>query len=183
VQDVAGKQIGAGVCGLAAMELANDLVEIRDRRMRVQRALESFRFPFKVCCVLRYDIPEANEGFEEVRAFCSERKIIFYSRTYNIDTHDEDMFIPRLPCYLIYAGGYVQKSIPWNEHPIPKIQAHLRRYLESEARKRERTEIWRRRLARLRAWFTLPSFKRMPKLEHAAPKPREVEPELVPVDL
>lgn len=165
------------------MELANDLVEIRDRRARVQRAMEDFRFPFKVCCVVRYDIPEANEGFAEVHSFCDANKIIFYSRSYNIDKHEEDMWIPRLPCYIVYAGGYAQKTIPWNDHPIPKIQAHLRRYLEREQRKRERGALWETRLNRLRAFFKLPSFKRKPKLEHEAPKPREVVPERVPVEL
>jgi hypothetical protein len=165
------------------MELVNDLVDIRDRRARVQRALEDFRFPFKVCCVMRYDLPEANEGFTDVHAFCDEAKVIFYSRGYNIDRYEEDMYIPRLPCYLIYAGGYVQKTIPWNDHPIPKIQAHLRRYLEKETRKREQADRWRQRFQRLRNWFSLPSFKRKSRLEHEAPKPREVAPERVPVEL
>lgn len=181
------RRVGKQIVGLGrepdAMELANDLVEIRDRRARVQRALEDFRFPFKVCCVVRYDIPEANEGFAEVHSFCDTHKVIFYSRGYNIDRYDEDMFIPRLPCYLIYAGGYVQKTIPWNENPIPKIQAHLRRYLESETRKRERLALWETRLNRLRSFFKLPSFKRKPKLEHAAPKPREISVARVPVEL
>jgi hypothetical protein len=178
-----GKQIVAPATELVAMELTNDLVDIRDRRRRVQRAMDDFRFPFKICCVLRYDIPEANEGFAEVHSFCDTAKIIFYSRAYNIDRHDEDVFIPRLPCYLIYAGGYVQKTIPWNEHPIPKIQAHLRRYLESETRKRERASLWETRLNRLRSFFTLPSFKRKARLEHEAPTPRAIEVERVPVEL
>lgn len=165
------------------MELANELVDIRSRRMRIQRAMEDFRYPFKVCCVVRYDIPEANEGFTAVQSFCADTKIIFYSRSYNIDKYEEDMFIPRLPCYLLYAGGYVQKSIPWNEHPIPKIQAHLRRYLEQEQRKRESAAAWETRMNRIRSFFRLPSFKRKPKLEHAAPNPREVVLERVPVEL
>lgn len=165
------------------MELANDLVDIRDRRRRVQRAMEDFRFPFKVCCVLRYDIPEANEGFAEVHSFCDEMKVIFYSRAYAIDRYEEDMCIRRLPCYMIYAGGYVQKTIPWDEHPIPKIQAHLRRYLESETRTRERASLWETRFNRIRSFFKVPSFKRKTWLEHEAPNPREVEVERVPVEL
>ena len=181
--ELVGKQIVGPAGELDAMELTNDLVDIRDRRRRVQRAMEDFRFPFKICCVLRYDIPEANEGFAEVHSFCDDAKIIFYSRGYNIDRHEEDMCIQRLPCYLIYADGHVQKTIPWNEHPIPKIKAHLRRYLESETRKRERASLWETRLNRLRSFFKLPSFKRKSRLEHEAPKPREVAVPRVPIEL
>lgn len=164
-------------------QFGNRIVEACAATRAVQRAHEDFRFPFKVCCVLRYDILEANEGFAEVHSFCDAARVVFYSRGYNIDRYDEDMFIPRLPCYLIYAGGYVQKTIPWNEHPIPKIRAHLNRYLEEQRKQREKAAMWETRMNRLRSFFTMPSFKRKPKLEHAAPERRKSVVEQVGMEL
>lgn len=154
------------------MQFANQLTAYRDDAKAQQRARENYRVPFKVCCVLRYDLVEANEGFTEVRDFCTANAIPFYSRHYAIDRYEEDMYIARLPCYFITTAGYVQRQIHWNEHPIPKIEAHLRRYLEEEHRKREKAARWETRMNRVRAFFTLPSFKRKPKLEHEAPQRR-----------
>ena len=155
------------------MQFGNQLVTYRAGARDIQREIEQFRYPFKVCCVLRYDVLEANDGFVEVRDFCRETAISFYSRTYDIDRHDEDMYIERLPCYLITTAGYVQRRIHHDEHPIPKIQAHLSRYLDEQRRKRERAAVWETRMNRLRSFFTVSSFKRTPKLEHEAPTRRQ----------
>lgn len=161
----------------------NRIVEACERARAQQRAREAYRVPFKVCCVLRYDSLEANEGFTEVRDFCTANAICFYSRHYSIDRYEEDMYIARLPCYFITTAGYVQRQIHWNEHPIPKIQAHLNRYLEDERKKREKAAAWETRMNRLRSFFRLPSFKRKPKLEHAAPERRQSVVEQVGMEL
>lgn len=165
------------------MQFGNQLVEYKAETRAQQRAREDYRVPFKVCCVLRYDILEANEGFVEVHDFCRDNAIPFYSRHYSIDRYEEDMYIARLPCYFITVAGYVQRQIHWNEHPIPKIQAHLNRYLEEERRKREKAAMWETRMNRLRSFFTLPSFKRKPRLEHEAPERRKSVVEQVGMEL
>lgn len=170
-----------GVVG--TMQFGNQLVESKAANRAQQRAQEDFRYPFKICCVLRYDIPEANEGFAEVFSFCESNAIPFYSRHYDINRYEEDVYIARLPCYFITVAGYVQRQIHWDEHPIPKIQAHLNRYLEEERKKRERAAMWETRMNRVRAFFTLPSFKRKPKLEHAAPERRKSVVEQVGMEL
>ena len=152
------------------MEFSNEILDNRATRQRQQWNMEDFRHPFKVCCVLYHDLLSQNPRFKEVQEFCDSHNITLFSRDYQPEVYEEDVYIFRLPAYIIYdATSVAQRTVHYDEFPVEKIQAYLSKHLAEEKAKREKSAEWETKTNKLRRFFTF-SFKKNTRRKSASAK-------------
>ena len=148
---------------------SNPIVEKIQQEEAERRKREEFRYPFRVVCV--FENAENNDFpvIRDVREFCMSNHIILISRPYNLDRHNEDMDIQRLPAFLIYYKNYVQQIHYYDLDPVYKLKVYLWAY-QDEQRAKERAKIrrqeqWSTFVENVQSMFSLDRFKRKPALD------------------
>ena len=156
---------------------SNPIVERQKAAEEEHRKQEDFRYPYKICCVYIPDDGHDFPIFHDVKRFCQENHLTFYSRSYDIDTYpQEDMMIKRLLAFHVYHKGYVQDTYYYDEDPVYKIQLVVWAYQDVErekARKKQRRQDqWENLKETLGSIFTLDHFKQKPALDREASQSR-----------
>lgn len=151
---------------------SNPIVERQKAAEDEVRKKEAFRYPYRICCVF---LPEDGHDFPifaEVKRFCEENHLTFYSRQYTIDKYPEDVFIKRTLAFHVYHKGYPQDTYYYDEDPVHKIQLIVWAYQDVERekararqRRQERWDTFKESFGNL---FTLDHFKRKPALDREA---------------
>ena len=148
---------------------SNPMVERQIEAAEEHRKKESFRYPFRICCVYLpddgYDFPI----FYEVKTYCDKNNLTFYAREYNYEKYDEDMFVKRTLAFHIYYKGYVQETHYYDNDPVHKIQLVIWAYQDVEREKararQRRQEKWDKFKESWNSIFTLDHFKSKPALD------------------
>lgn len=151
---------------------SNPIVDRQREAEEEHRQKVNFRYPFKVCCVYLpddgYDFPI----FYEVKKYCEQNNITFFSREYSYGKYEEDMFVKRTLAFHIYYKGYVQETHYYDTDPVHKIQIVIWAYQDEEKekarRRQQRQERWDNFKETWNNIFTLDHFKRKPALDKEA---------------
>ena len=148
---------------------SNPIVERQREAEEEYRQKAAFRYPFKICCIYLPDDGTDFPIFYEVKRYCEQNNLTFYSREYSYGKYEEDMFVKRTLAFHIYYKSYVQETHYYDTDPVHKIQLVVWAYqdLEKEkARKRqERQERWDKFKEGWNSIFTFEHFKRKPALD------------------
>ena len=151
---------------------SNPIVEREREAEEEHRKQKAFRYPFKVCCIY---LPEDGTDFPifyEVKKYCEQNNLTFYSREYSYGSYSEDMFVKRTLAFHIYYKGYVQETHYYDTDPIHKIQLVIWAYQDEERekakRRQRRQEQWNTFKETWNNIFTLDHFKRKPHLDRDA---------------
>ena len=162
---------------------SNPIVDRQREAEEEHRQKQAFRYPFKICCVYLphdgYDFPI----FYDVKKYCEQNNLTFYSREYDYEKYNEDMFVKRTLAFHIYYKGYVQETHYYDTDPIHKIQVVIWAYQDEEKekarRRQQRQERWDNLKETWASIFTLDHFpkgrlarggtyKRKPQLDKEA---------------
>jgi hypothetical protein len=152
---------------------SNPMVERQKAAEEEHRKEKAFRYPYRICCVYIPDDGCDFPIFHDVKRFCEENALTFYSRPYDIDKYkQEDMVIKRLLAFHVYLKGYVQDTYYYDEDPVHKIQLIVWAYQDVEREKararQRRQERWDTLKETLGSIFTLDHFKQKPALDREA---------------
>jgi hypothetical protein len=151
---------------------SNPIVERQKAAEDEHRKSLTFRYPYRVCCVYLpddgYDFPI----FREMKQYCDGNNLVMYSRPYNIEKHEEDLFVKRTLAFHVYHKGYVQETHYYDENPVYKVQLLVWAYQDVEREKararQRRQERWEKVKDGWNSIFTLDHFKRKPALDREA---------------
>lgn len=148
---------------------SNPIVDRQKAAEEEHRKQAAFRYPYRICCVFLPDDGHDFPVFHDVKRFCEENHLTFYSRPYNVDTYEEDLFIKRTLAFHVYTKGYVQDTYYYDEDPVYKIQLIVWAYQDVEREKararQRRQERWDKMKETLGSIFTMDHFKRKPALD------------------
>lgn len=156
---------------------SNPIVERQKAAEEESRNQAAFRYPYRICCVYLPDDGHDFPIFQDVKRFCDENHLTFYSRPYNIDKYPEDMFLKRTLAFHVYSKGYVQDTYYYDTDPVHKIQlivwAHQDVEKEKARARQRRQDNWDAFKESLGKIFTLDHFKRKPALDLEASQSKE----------
>ena len=151
---------------------SNPIVDRQKEAEEEHRQKVSFRYPYKICCVYLPDDGCDFPIFHEVKKYCDEHNLTFYSREYSYGQYEEDLYVKRTLAFHIYYKGYVQETHYYDTDPIHKIQLIVWAYEDVEKerarKKQERQEKWDALKESWNSIFTLDHFKRKPALDKDA---------------
>ena len=147
---------------------SNPIVEKQQQEEAERRAKQDYRYPFRIVCVF---LDADNNDFpiiRDVNEYCNKNNLIFVKRQYDIDKHQDDMFITHLPAFHIYYKKYHDEITYFDRDPIHIIQVKVWAYQDEEKAKerarQRRQERWDKAKESIKSVFSLERFKAKPAL-------------------